>query len=235
MAVYLCSNKLMTSLRHPFVRKISGLKKLAFCLAISVIVYVGLVLLKIDLNSRVILAWDAFCISMISLSWLLFFTTTPKELREVVKSQDDGVEVMFMIVLIGVCVSLFGALILLSSKGESSFNRVFHAIVSFSPVLLSWCLLHTVFAVRYAHLYHDQERVNKKAEKGGLDFPDTPDPDYVDFAYFSFVIGMTFQVSDVEISSSLIRRFVLLHSLIAFVFNTVIVALTISSIGGLMD
>lgn len=67
---------------------------------------------------------------------------------------------------------------------------------------------------------------------GGISFPSKEAPDYVDFAYFSFVIGMTFQVSDVQVESRLIRRFVLMHSLISFVFNTIIVALTINTIAG---
>lgn len=218
---------------HGFFKNISGLKKLLLCILLSLVAYVTLSLLKIDLNSRVILAWDTFCLCMILLSWILFFTTTPDELCLIVDKQDDGLKVIFMIVIIAVCFSLFGSLLLLFSKGESSFNKIFHTIVSLSPVLLSWLLLHTTFATRYAHLYHDHNKLNTGSNVGGVDFPTKEHPDYLDFAYFSFVIGMTFQVSDVQVNSRVIRRFVLMHSLISFVFNTIIVALTINTIAGL--
>lgn len=223
----------MKRIKHFFFKNISGLKKLLFCILLSVVVYIVLMLLKIDQNSRIILTWDTFCLCMILLSWILFSTTTAEELCLIVDKQDDGLKVIFMIVIIAVCFSLFGSLLLLTNKGESSFNKIFHTIVSLSPVLLSWLLLHTTFAIRYVHLYHDHNKLNTGSNVGGFDFPTREHPDYIDFAYFSFVIGMTFQVSDVQVNSRVIRRFVLLHSLIAFVFNTIIVALTINTIAGL--
>ena len=215
------------------LQNISGIKKLIFSISLSVVAYIILLLLKVDVQSRIILGWDTFCLSLIVISWILFFTTTNNELCAVVEKQDDGLKVIFMIVLVAVCFSLFGTLLLLNSKGESTFNKVFHTIVSLSPVLLSWLLLHTTFAIRYAHLYHDHNKLNTGSNVGGLDFPTKEEPDYLDFAYFSFVIGMTFQVSDVQVNSPVIKRFVLLHSLISFVFNTIIVALTINTIAGL--
>ncbi|MDP1842539.1 MAG: DUF1345 domain-containing protein [Sediminibacterium sp.] len=223
----------MKRTKNRLLKNTSGIKKLVFSISVSAIVYIILLLLKVDLQSRVILGWDTFCLSLIVLSWILFFTTTNDELCAVVEKQDDGLKVIFMIVLVAVCFSLFGTLLLLNSKSESTFNKVFHTIVSLSPVLLSWLLLHTTFAIRYAHLYHDHNKLKTGSNIGGLDFPTKEDPDYLDFAYFSFVIGMTFQVSDVQVNSRVIRRFVLLHSLISFVFNTIIVALTINTIAGL--
>lgn len=223
----------MKSAKQSFLKNTSGLKKLMFCILLSALVYTALFLSKIDLTSSIILGWDTFCVSMIVLSWILFFSTNEDELHDVVEEQDDGLKVIFTIVLIAVCFSLFGSLILLTSKAESSFNKVFHTIVSLSPVLLSWTLLHTTFAIRYAHLYHDHNKLKTGSNVGGIDFPTKDHPDYIDFAYFSFVIGMTFQVSDVQVNSRGIRRFVLMHRLISFVFNTIIVALTINTIAGL--
>ena len=99
-------------------------------------------------------------------------------------------------------------------------------------MFMSWGLVHTTFSIRYAHLYYGNSS-SKDVKGHGLDFPGDVDPDFIDFAYFSFVIGMTFQVSDVEISSRRIRRLTLVHSLISFIFNTVIVALTINALAGL--
>lgn len=215
------------------VKTASGVKKLMFCLVLSGSFFLILSFFDLGLNSRIILGWDIFCVSMIILSWVLFFTTSSKDLCEVVEKQDDGLKVIFSIVLVAVCFSLFGTLILLVDNGESSINKIFHTIVSLSPILLSWILLHTIFAIRYAHLYHDHNQLNTGSNVGGLEFPTKTQPDYIDFAYFSFVIGMTFQVSDITVTSRVIRRFVLMHSLISFVFNTLIVALTINTIASL--
>lgn len=215
------------------LKNISGVKRLLICILISSVLFAILAFFKVDVQSRIILTWDTFCFFMILQSWILFFTTSPDELCTIVEEQDDGLKVIFMIVLVAVCLSLFGTLLILNSKSDSTFSKVVHTIISLSPVVLSWLLLHTTFAIRYAHLYHDHNRLNTGSVVGGIDFPANEQPDYLSFAYFSFVIGMTFQVSDVVVSSRVIRRFVLMHSLISFFFNTIIVALTINSIAGL--
>ena len=97
--------------------------------------------------------------------------------------------------------------------------------------MTSWVMLHTIFTLHYAHLYYSKIKDNPTVS--GLDFPEEKKPDYIDFAYFSFIIGMTFQVSDVQINSRIIRRTALAHSLLAFALNTFVVALTINLIAGL--
>jgi uncharacterized membrane protein len=95
-------------------------------------------------------------------------------------------------------------------------------------VICSWFLLHTMFAYRYALLYYGDHPLDPDQHTVGLQIPNELWPDYLDFAYFAFVIGMTFQVSDIEISSRTIRRVALVHGILSFLFNTVIVALTIN-------
>jgi uncharacterized membrane protein len=89
-------------------------------------------------------------------------------------------------------------------------------------IFLSWAFIHTMFALHYAHEYYDRTA-------GGMAFPgDDREPDYWDFVYFSFVIGMTSQVSDVGVTSKEIRRTVTAHGVVAFVFNVALLALTIN-------
>jgi len=221
------------NIKPNFIEKINGFQRLLFSLVFSVSTYLLLSLFDIDMINRILLSWDSFCIAMIVVSWILFFTTTAEELCDVVDKQDDGLRVIFSIVLIAVIFSVLGTLILIIHNSSSSLDKVFHAIVSLSPVLFSWILLHTIFAIRYAHLYHDHNKLNTGSNVGGIEFPCKTQPDYVDFAYFSFIIGMTFQVSDVSVSSRVIRRFVLMHSVISFFFNTIIIALTINTVAGL--
>lgn len=218
-----------------WVANTSGYQKLALSLLLAALAFIATMFLHLGTTVRIMVAWDIFTLSLIGLSWLLFITTTAKEQHEVVRKQDDGLKVIFAIVLTSVCVSLLGTLLLIVKTTESSADKDIRTIVTLSAVALSWVLLHTIFTIRYAHLYHDHNKLNTGTEVGGIDFPDSEQPDYLDFAYFSFVIGMTFQVSDVSVSSRMVRRYVLMHSLISFVFNTIIVALTINTIANISN
>lgn len=98
-------------------------------------------------------------------------------------------------------------------------------------LMLTWLFANVVYALHYAHEFY---RAGGEAGKdaGGLDIPGTQTPDYLDFAYFSFTLGMTFQTSDIQICSSAIRRIVVLHSFAAFIFNIGVIAFTINALGG---
>lgn len=104
-----------------------------------------------------------------------------------------------------------------------------HIALAAATVTASWFLVHTLLAVHYTHLFFAMRAGAATSQFAqGLDFPEEQDPDFLDFAYFSFVIGMTFQISDVRITSRPIRRVVLVHSLLSFAFNTVILAFSIN-------
>lgn len=221
------------NIKHHWIEKITGSKKLIIASALSIIIYGLLFYLNVNFNNSIILSWDTFCIFMLLFSWILFSTTKADHLCHIVTKQDENLKTIFSIVLIAIIFSLFGTLALLTKKNYTNEYKLFHSIISISPVVLSWLLLQTTFTIRYAHLYHDHNELNTGTNIGGIKFPSKTKPDYLDFAYFSFVIGMTFQVSDIVITSRSIRRFVLMHSLISFIFNTIIVALTISAISNL--
>lgn len=178
-----------------------------------------------------IISWDAFSICLIALSWITFFITNAKELCIQAQKQDESRYTIFLIVLASVCISLVAIIFVVKTTDENLIRKELHTIFSMLGVALSWFLLHTTFTLRYAHLYYVDTLSKENLHRGGINFPGGKDePDYFDFAYFSFVIGMTFQVSDVQITSKNIRRVVLLHGLISFIFNTIIVALTINTI-----
>jgi uncharacterized membrane protein len=97
-------------------------------------------------------------------------------------------------------------------------------------LLLIWLFANSMFALHYAHAFY--ARAKTGSDSRGLDFPATNDPDYRDFAYFAFTLGMTFQTSDVQITSRRVRRVVLLHCFAAFVFNIGVIAFAINALGG---
>jgi uncharacterized membrane protein len=107
-------------------------------------------------------------------------------------------------------------------------DRTLKFALSFSTIMVSWFLVHMVFALYYAHEFHSEAKGNARGSGGGLDFPNDHIPDYLDFLYFSFVVGTTAQTSDVVITSRKMRRAVTLHGLLSFFFNTTVIALVVN-------
>jgi uncharacterized membrane protein len=103
--------------------------------------------------------------------------------------------------------------------------------LAMGTILLSWTFVHMIFSFHYAHEYYGERRDGKI---GGLRFPDDPKPDYRDFLYFSLVIGMTSQVSDVAVTSKVIRRLAAVHGVLSFFFNLTVLALTVNMVSSLI-
>ncbi|HVS94159.1 MAG TPA: DUF1345 domain-containing protein [Mucilaginibacter sp.] len=186
--------------------------------------------------SIILLVWMSFAVSAIIMIWITFLSSHPREVRKIARLQDSSRVMLFAFVIIASVVSLTAVYYLLKSSKHGGADVSEHVLLAITAVFISWWLVHTIFTTRYAHLYYDTDKDDGSPRKGGgLQFPDEVEPDYLDFVYFSFVIGMTFQVSDVEISSRHIRRLAWLHGLISFVFNTAIVALSINVISGLVS
>jgi uncharacterized membrane protein len=180
---------------------------------------------------RLILAWNAYAITAIVLAWLRIIFADAKTAVLTAKLQDTGRTILFSLVLIGACASLFAVAFLLgTAKGAGGARIGEHVALAALTVVGSWALIHTVFTMHYAHAYYSNLDECEGEHGAGLAFPggEEEEPDFLDFAYFSFVIGMTFQVSDIEITSKRIRRLSLVHALLSFLFNTIILALTIN-------
>jgi uncharacterized membrane protein len=163
-----------------------------------------------------------------SLQNSLFFSLLSLE-RVSALSIDVLPTIIFIILFSATIFSVYIILSLLKSNDELKTDKGLVESISFLGIFFSWMLFHTIYSFRYAHLYYSREKgINGK--KPGLNFLGDKDPDYMDFAYFSFVIGMTFQVSDVSINSQEIRKIVLIHSLLSFIFNVVIIALCVNAV-----
>ncbi|UFH56701.1 DUF1345 domain-containing protein [Spirosoma sp. KNUC1025] len=148
---------------------------------------------------------------------------------------EDSSRVLISIFAIAAAIaSVFAVIDLLGSTTRQDPGYSLKVFLAIYAVTSAWSLVHTVFTLRYAHLYYGNNS-EQSSRPGGLDFPNEPEPDYLDFAYFSFVIGMTSQVSDVTIGSKIMRRTALMHGVLSFAFNAIIVALTISGLSGLIQ
>jgi uncharacterized membrane protein len=145
-------------------------------------------------------------------------------------TREDDSRVAADVTLLAACVASLVAvgLTLVKAAASAGTTKAAFTGVSVLSVVLSWAVVHTVFTLRYGHLYYNRD--------GGMDFhdPSEPEPDYRDFAYVAFTIGMTYQVSDTELTSRTIRSTALRHALLSFVFGTAIIAMMINVVAGLL-
>ena len=192
--------------------------------------------------ARAVAGWDGFAATSLALILLGMHLADVEDIRRVAAGEDLPRTVASVVVIGGALASLAAVVNLLGTlKNLPEKDKAVHLFLGLGAVALSWTLVHCVFTLRYAHAYYDADAQGRDC--GGLVFPDDIgkeeqdklQPNYLDFAYFSFVVGMTAQTADIGISSRDIRRMALLHSLISFLFNTVIVALTIGTIGGMLN
>ena len=136
--------------------------------------------------------------------------------------------------LVLVLTTVLTVVVMAAITGELAGARAGHAVAIIKLVatlLLIWLFANTTYALHYAHAYYAGAG-RRGEDPGGLEFPDTPKPDFADFAYFAFTLGMTFQTSDVAITRTAIRQVALLHCFAAFVFNIGVIAFTINALGG---
>ncbi len=204
------------------------------------LVLAGVVFLALSssakLATRLIASWDSFAVTTIGLCWLAMAQTEQKDIRQKARAQDFGRRIIFGFTVLGACAAVGAVIFLMHSAKQEQAHLGLHVVASVLAIVSSWILLHTMFALRYAHSFYGDSRVKGvKEHAGGLEFPNDDAPNYLDFAYFSFVIGMTFQVSDVQITSKSLRHLVLVHSLISFVFTVLIIALTINTVSNLLQ
>lgn len=212
----------------PSFEKINSVQKVLICLGIAIAVYLIVEIENIDALTHVMIGWDAFSLSLLIMTWITFFITSAKQIRIQSKVQDPNKSVIFIIILICTLASFLTVLLLIVTKKQSDTKAAWELPIAVAAMIFSWLLIHTSFTLRYAHIFYGDHETEPNTHAGGLEFPGDILPDYLDFAYYSFVLGMTFQVSDVEITSRRFRRMALLHGLISFVFDTIMIALTIN-------
>ncbi len=177
---------------------------------------------------RGIIAWDIGCLVFLGLAAHMFSTERMSRMAHDAKAQEEGEWTIFALT-VGAVAASFAAIIGEFSVGKDATADVrnLHVVLVATTLLVSWLMTHTVFAFRYAHEYYQWQGSPDVIDKG-LDFPGDVPPDYWDFFYFALVLGMTFQVSDVQITSRKLRRLATLHGLLGFLFNTVILALSVN-------
>ena len=184
---------------------------------------------------RAVASYDAAAFVLLVWDWTIGLRNNAAHTIRRAAQADPGRNFLAGIVIISALAGLASATVILG-KGPNvpAVDRELALAAGIAAVILGWVLIHTMFIFRYAHLYYYDSDQDGTAQRG-LTFPGTTEPDDYDFAYFSFVIGMTFQVSDVQITDPGVRSIVLVHALMAFAYNTAILALVVNLASNLLN
>jgi uncharacterized membrane protein len=176
---------------------------------------------SLRLVTRLLVGWDIFAALYLILVFTMVLPSGIAHIRRNAVLQDDGRFLILLVTALGAFASIAAIVFELGASNRSAAGLALATLT----ITLSWAAVHTGFALHYAHEYY------RGAKPGGLQFPrgdNDEGADYWDFVYFSFVIGMTAQVSDVGITDKIIRRTATVHGIISFVFNTALVALMVN-------
>ena len=180
----------------------------------------------------VLIAWDVGAVVVVVRAWHHVWNFTSTDTRAFAMSEDTSRPVADLVLLAASTVSLIGVAIAFVKANEGTSNEeIVIKVIGILSILVSWIVVHTIQTFKYADAYYDDPM-------GGIDFR-TKDgeevPDYRDFAYLSFTVGMTYQVSDTEVTQQRMRRMILWHALLSFVFGAVILATTVNLIANLLN
>jgi uncharacterized membrane protein len=187
---------------------------------------ITLMLPRWAMTTRLLVGWDAGVILYLSLFCRLAAHAQIPHIRRGAARTDEGRLALLVLILLATVASLGAIVVELGTSHGGSRTPAQLALAAIT-VTLSWGFTHTVFALHYAHEFYGEG-----ARSGGLIFPGDAEPDYWDFVYFAFVIGMTCQVSDVAIVSKRIRRIVNAHGIVSFLFNVALLALMVNLVAG---
>lgn len=181
--------------------------------------------------TRALVAWDVGAGLYLALAWAMMLRGSVGEMRRRARLQDDGALAVLGLTLAATVASLAAIVLELVRVADlPAETRTGPLLLVGATILLSWSFVHTAFALHYAHEFYVDRGPGGEP---GLEFPGGASPDYSDFLYFSFVIGTTSQTADVSIVSRAMRRLALLHGVVAFAFNTTLLALAINVAAGL--
>jgi uncharacterized membrane protein len=217
-------------IRSWFVNTQSGRKRVSAAVAVGLLAaFVAAWFAPWQLT--VLVAWDVTAALVVVTVWVSIGSFGPAETKRFATTEDDSRASTHFLLLGAALVSLVGVLLaFLKANSGAHHDEVLLEAFGVITIVCSWFLVHTVFALRYAHLYYTPP-------EGGIDYKTggREQPDYLDFAYTAFTVGMTFQVSDTDITVRDMRRQVLRHALISFLFGAVILATTVNVIASLLN
>jgi len=174
--------------------------------------------------TRVLIGWDTgVLVYLVAAAVVMTQCATVAQMKSNAASQDEGALAILLLTAAAGMASLFAIFAELAALERTDPHYGIYVALAIGTVVLSWTFIHTIFALHYAHEFYGTGE-----HKNGLRFPGDDRPDYWDFIYFSFVVGMTFQVSDVAVTHKSVRRMVVGHGALSFFFTTAVVAMAVN-------
>jgi len=217
----------------PWFVRMSAPRRLAIVLVIGVGAF-ALLEPWFTLRTRLLVAWNAGAISYLVLAFLVVARTDAAMTKIRAQLYDQSGYVIFLLVVTAASASFVAIGFIVGDFKELPFwPRAARLTLSVTALLMSWLMIQTLFAFHYARWYYSRP-AGEKQHRTGLNFPGGHEPDYLDFAYYAFVVGMTSQTSDVSVTSRQMRRLTLVHGVMDFIYNIATLAMSINIIGGVI-
>jgi uncharacterized membrane protein len=210
--------------------------RMAMAIALGLGVAVALHFIPNDLrwSTRSILAWDSAAGGFILLMTMMMRDCGIDRIQARAAAEDEGQGLTLTLSVISATTSVLAIAAELSlAKNDHGLIKALRVGLAFATICISWFFTHLIFAIHYAHEYYAPDQDGPDARKGGLGFPGGEPPDYWDFVHFAVVIGVACQTADISFTSKPLRRIGTIHGVLSFVFNTVVLALTINLLAGL--
>ena len=195
------------------------------CAAIFIALAIALSLAGVRSEVGILLAFDVAAVLFLAAALVMIARSDSHSIRKRARKEDEG---YWGFLLGSAAVALVALLALAAELHASRHAGSLQIALAVCSVVLAWLFMNTIFALHYAHEFYGENG----GKRAGLEFPGDGEPDYWDFVYFAFVLGMTFQVSDVQIGERTIRRVALVHSVIAFFFNVIVIAVSVNIVAG---
>lgn len=214
----------------PILSETTGHQRLLFGVAVGALS--ACLPLPLPPSTQALLAWCLGTATYLALAWRLAVVFDAERTRARAQAQDESGAVLLLVMLTAVLASVGAiAVVLQQAKDLQGWSRGLHIGLSMLALSSAWLVIHTLFAYRYAHRYYQQAE-GDGPDGPGLVFPGGRDPDYFDFLYHALVVGMTSQVSDVDVTSRAMRHLTLVHSVLSFAFNMLVLALSVNVVAG---
>ena len=207
--------------------KIDSAKKHLSASAVAGLVVGSLFVVLGQIRFAPLVAWDTAALTYVGWIWMTIWNMNSAATKAHAKTEDPGRALADVLLVVASVASLIAVGFMILQAGNSSgFTKAIEIALGLLSVVVSWFVVHTTFTLKYAGQYYSDP-------EGGIDFNQTKPPQYTDFAYLAFTVGLTFQVSDTNIQQTSIRKIIFKQSLLSYLFGTVIIATTINTIASL--
>jgi uncharacterized membrane protein len=217
----------MTGIRQEPESHVSAARRVTIVGAAGAVAF-GLTSVIVPWQVALLAGWDAAAATYVAWVWLSLRRKDAAMTKEIATSEDSSRAAADIVLISASLANLVGVgFALIEASGHSGAVRAAITAIALLGVALSWIAVNTVFTLRYAHLYYGDV-------PGGISFNDDDPPTYAEFAYLAFTVGMTYQVSDTAVTARPIRRSVLRHALLSYLFGVVVLAVTINFVAGLL-